>query len=135
MTTPSHLDLFRTEGHRQAVEGNCPLRLNEPQGVWLVDSEWVELFAVPLRDGEPVGARIHLGRFEAGQLLFAVPEARWGLVAVGLPGSTAIRLTQPRLQQWAAEHQSDGSVQAMVENWVERLTAGVARDDFPIRCF
>ncbi len=131
MTTPSHLDLFHAEGRRQAVEGNCPLRLNDPQGVWLVDSEWVEVFAVPLRDGELVGARIHLCRFEAGQLLFAVPDARWELVAVGLPGSTAIGLPQSRLEQWAAEHQSSGPIQAMVENWVERLTAGVARGRFP----
>lgn len=131
MTTPNHLDLFRTEGQRQAVEGNHALRLNDPQAVWLVDSEWVELFAVPLRDGQPAGARIHLCRFEAGQLLFAVPDARWELVAVGLPGSAAIFLPQPRLQQWVAEHPSDGSVLAMIENWVERLTAGVARGRFP----
>lgn len=131
MTTPSHLDLFRSEGRRQAVEGNCPLRLNDPQGVWLADSEGVELFAVPLRDGEPAGARIHVCRFEAGQLLFPVPDAQWGLVAVGLPGGTAICLPQTRLQQWAAEHQAGATVQAMVENWVERLTAGIARGRFP----
>ena len=127
---PDYRELFQQEGHRQAVEGNCPLLLNDPQGVWLVDAERVEVFVVPLRDGQPAGSRVHLCRLEAGQLLFAVPGGAWGLMAVGLPGSTAVFLPLARLLEWAAERGA-ASVSAALENWVDRLTAGVTRGRFP----
>jgi len=111
----------------QPVEGNSPLLLSDPQNVWLVRTDRVEVFGVPLKDGQPAGARIHLSSFEPGQLLFGAAAGPWGLVAVGRPGSTAVCLPQSRFEQWAAEQPSGSPLPTLVETWVEHLTAGIAR--------
>jgi ATP-binding cassette subfamily C protein len=123
-------ELF-TRGQAQSVAGNHPLALVDPDGVWRVGPLPVEVFAVPLRDGQPSGVRIHLCRIEPGQLLFGTPSGTMGLVAVGLPGSTVHRLPLGELRQWACAHQGAQSLAAMLEGWIERLTAGVARGRLP----
>lgn len=123
--------LFEDAGSPLPVAGNQPLLLDDPQAVWRVSANTVEVFAVQLCDGEPAGARMHLCRFEEGQLLFGIPRETIGLVAVGLPGSTVQRIPLSRLEQWAAEQPSAAPLCLLVENWIERLTAGVARSRLP----
>lgn len=129
-TTQDWTELF-TKGKAQPVAGNRPLALGDPEAVWLVGGLPVDVFAVPLRDGEPAGARIHLCRFEPGQLLFGAPPGAMELVAVGLPGSTAYHLSLAELRHWACEQGEGASLAPVLENWIERLTAGVAHGRLP----
>jgi len=124
-------DLFLKEGDALAVAGNRPLALSDPLSAWIVSAGPIDLFAVPLRNGEPSGARIHLCRIEQGHLLFGVPAGAVGLIAVGLPGTTVHRLPLSRLQEWAAEPSAAGPLCALVEHWTERLTEGAARGRMP----
>jgi NHLM bacteriocin system ABC transporter ATP-binding protein len=132
---PDGLELLRHEGPAREVTGNNPLSLDEPETVWVVQSGRVDVFAVPLRDGRAAGALIHLLRAEAGQVLVGVapggPAARSALLATGIPGCRVVRQAWARLRELAADPSLAGQVAALLEGWVEGLTAGVARDRLP----
>jgi len=128
---PGWMELIESADPAQPIAGNRPLLLDDPQAAWLVRARTVDVFAVHLCDGEPAGARMHLCRCSAGQLLFGVPRDAIGLVAVGLPGSMVQRIPLVRLEQWAAGQASAAPLDALLENWIERLTAGIARARLP----
>ncbi len=128
------LDAIANEGTAREVTGNSPLLLVDPESAWLVTAGRVDVFAVPLRGGEPAGARVHLCRVEAGQLLFgmsgltSVAVERMGLVAAGGPDCRVVQVPRSRLGERAGDAALAGSVAALVDGWVEKVTAGVARD-------
>lgn len=135
---PSYLEVFKTEGEIDELAGNNPLLLDDPETVWLVGSGRVEVFAVPLRHGEPSGARRHLFRVEAGQLLFSTqrgPDDAWGLVAVGVPQAQVFRLAQSRVRRLACDPDSAATLAQRLDEWIERLTASVARGQAPRRAW
>ena len=49
--------LSEQEGPVQEVTGNTPLLLEGSEHVWLVLSERIDVFAVPVENGQPCGAR------------------------------------------------------------------------------
>ena len=127
------LELFRKESTPQEVAGNRPLALDDPERVWLVASGRVDVFAVPLADGVPAGARVHLYRAEAGQLLFGCrcdETSSLGLIAVGIPGSEVLGLSRERHQDLGGDA-AEWSV--LVDAWIEGLTSGVAKGRQPER--
>jgi NHLM bacteriocin system ABC transporter ATP-binding protein len=132
---PDCLEIFAAEGTAREVTGNHPLFLNDPSRVWLVQSGRVDVFAVPLSGGQPAGARIHLFRAEAGQLLLGLaPDgsaAPSGLLATGIPGCRVLRLSRARLGELARDPALAGPIAALLDGWIEGLTAGVARGRLP----
>ena len=125
--TKTWLQLFYEDGTARAIEGNSPLVLDDPQRVWMVAVGCVDIFAVPLEDGQPVGTRTHVHRVEVGQLLFGGrpdEETGLGLIAVGIPGSQVLELPRASLQ----ELQGDPTeLSTLVDAWVEGMTAGMAQ--------
>lgn len=136
---PACQDLFEHEATPLDVTGNRPLLLGDPDGVWLVQAGVVEVFAVPLKDGEPAGARLHLFSARPGQALFGMsftaPEGSrsHGLLAVGHPGTRLLQLRRARLQELGAEADCTPAVAALVEGWVDALSAALARRSLPPR--
>ena len=74
-----------------AVRGNTALLLADPNTVWTVRSGTVAVFAVGVKDGEPVGQRRYLFSCSSGDLLFGADAnkttARTSFLVVGLEDS------------------------------------------------
>ncbi|MBC7906212.1 MAG: hypothetical protein H7Y60_05625, partial [Rhodospirillaceae bacterium] len=66
------------------VAADRPLALwREPTG-WRVTAGFLDLFAVPVQDGEPAGRRVFLARQGIGQVVLPLPLAEdWGVLACG----------------------------------------------------
>jgi NHLM bacteriocin system ABC transporter ATP-binding protein len=122
--------VFEAEGTPREVAGNSPLPLDEPDGVWLVRSGPVDVFAQPVIQDGAAGPRVHLFRAETGQVLFGVrvtgPEPGIRLVAVGGPGSQVLRLPRRRYEELAVRPDLRGPAAALLDGWVRGLTAGAA---------
>jgi NHLM bacteriocin system ABC transporter ATP-binding protein len=144
--TQSNLTMLGSEGERRQVAGNNPLLLDDPTEFWIVCSGRVDVFVVPFRNGEQTGARVHIFRTEPGQMLFGShsdsqnsdsqnSETQSGIVlmAVGIPGSEVVRLTQSQFQELAADPEWADQLSVALDAWIAGLTASVARDRMPSR--
>jgi NHLM bacteriocin system ABC transporter ATP-binding protein len=111
-----------------------PILLDDRQVVWVVYAGRVDVFAVPVDDGEVVGVRRHLFRAEAGQAVFGMDLEHSGrgvaLLAVGGPETELIRVKRSRLEGLAQNRESREEVAFLIDGWVEGLSSGIARD-FP----
>jgi NHLM bacteriocin system ABC transporter ATP-binding protein len=126
------LQVFEDEGALREATANRPLLLAGGDVVWLVAAGRVDVFAVPLRKGEVAGTRTHLFRAEAGQALFGMDleggQDGQGLLAVGIASCRLVRVPRARLAALAGNASAAGPVRALVECWLEQLTASVAGD-------
>ena len=89
---------------------------------WRVLTGTVDLFLVDLRDGEPHGARRHVRRAQAGEILFGMPlaeSAAAGVLAVALPGSNVIEIKP-----------NDAGLDAL-EAWIDGLSQAIAHHSSP----
>jgi ATP-binding cassette subfamily C protein len=134
MNVPSAdgLTILEREGERRAVAGNRPLTLDDERVVWRVVAGQVDLFAAPLEAGQAVGPRRHLVRLAPGRLLFGSPSgpAGLGLMAVGLPGTEVVGFPRSRLAECL---EADRRAIALLELWIQGVTASLARNPLPQR--
>ncbi len=135
---PKDLELFLLtlryrEGRLLDAEGNRPLPLDDGESVWVVYRGKVDVFAVRMHDGETVGARQHLFRIEAGQLLFGIPSAHdgLGLLAAGTAGTQVLRLAQSRLRELASDAAYAEIIATLVDAWLTNLSSGFADASAP----
>ena len=96
---------------------------------WLVEQGPLELFLVPLKNGEPDGPRHHLMRISTGGLVFGVePKQGWTLLGVGHSETTVVPLATPALAALAgsdlAPHLAD-----WLEGCLEVLRPGQGPSD------
>ena len=89
---------------------------------WRVLAGTVDLFLVDLQDGEPHGARRHVRRAEAGEILFGMPlaeSAAAGVLAVALPGSAITEITP-----------NEAGLEAL-ESWIDALSQAIGHHSSP----
>jgi len=67
--------LAKIDGTRLSVGYHNPFLIRDPSLIWLVLKGSVDIFAVPVLDGEVVGTGRHLFRVEAGGLIFGMSPA------------------------------------------------------------
>lgn len=130
------LSLRYKEGRLVEVEGNKPILLDDPASAWVVYSGTIDVFSVPVAKGEAAGARRHLFRSGAGQVLFGMETAdhdhqQLGLLVSGTPGTRLLRLRRSRLWELAASLEYSDLVNAMLNDWVVGLSLGIAREIVP----
>src|SRR5688572_877412 len=117
------------------MAGNRPLPLDDPECAWLVCAGSVDVFAVASLPDQAAGARAHLFRAGEGRLLFGVGPGDGpnlpNLLAVGLPGSQVAPVSLARLQALGSDPAFAGRVGALLDGWIEGLTAGLARRPAP----
>ncbi|NIS83196.1 MAG: NHLP bacteriocin export ABC transporter permease/ATPase subunit, partial [Anaerolineales bacterium] len=129
------LKLRYQEGSLIEVEANKPFLLSDPDSAWVVYSGTIDVFAVSVQEGEVIGARSHLFRGGAGQLLLGIElEQRAsgiGLLVSGLPGTRVLKLRRSRLQALAADLEFRELVAAMLEDWAAGLSNGICPEVLP----
>jgi len=106
-------------------------------GAWLVRTGRIDVFAVPLKDGEVAGSRTHLFRVEQGGMLFGTRDhagAAVGLLAVGAAGTRVTPVERRQLGAAALDPARSGELAALLDEWVDLLCAAVSRDAIPDGC-
>ncbi|MBZ0283976.1 MAG: NHLP bacteriocin export ABC transporter permease/ATPase subunit [Anaerolineae bacterium] len=112
------------------VGSNTPFLLDAPDTVWIVIEGKVDVFAVQVQEGKPVDARRHLFRAEAGQALLGMALKHYGrgygLLAVGVAGTRLLLIQRTQLEAMAHEPETVSSIAALIEDWVNGLSTGLA---------
>ncbi len=120
------------EGEAVAVAGNKPFLLDDPDTMWLVEEGRIDVFTVALKDGEPVGARSHFVSVDAGQALFGMDLATYGMgsgfLASGKTGTKLRKIPFSHLAKLAAAGRHVERIAALVETWVAALSKSLVRD-------
>src|SRR5690349_12264460 len=76
--------LVALHGTPERLAADAPMRLDTYDGFFLVRAGYVDLFVVPLIDGEAIGARRHVLRVPSGRLVSGLPATENAVViAVG----------------------------------------------------
>jgi ATP-binding cassette subfamily C protein len=127
--------LFREEGVLELASGNRPFLLDDHKSVWFVEAGKVEIFAVGVEAGEPIGARSHFVSVDAGQVMFGMDLARYdlgsGFLAVGKMGTRLRRLRVSRLRELAADDRYVPGIAALLDGWVEALSRNLTSQFVP----
>ena len=115
------------------VGSHQPFLLDEPDSVWLVYAGKVDVFAVEMQDGQPVGIRRHVLRAEAGQAIFGMDVGTSGirLLASGVAGAQVLKLEQARLRELAQDPAHTADVIPLLDHWVSGLSFGIAQSLSP----
>ncbi len=111
-------------GEPVAVAGNRPIRLDDPEVAWYVESGTVDVFLVEHVDGEAVSSSKHLLRAGEGRLIFGVGDKPPPLatVAKGLPDTSLYRVAVSAL----TEHADGDELAAQVDEWLTAFASTVA---------
>jgi NHLM bacteriocin system ABC transporter ATP-binding protein len=107
----------------RAAGSNTPLFLNDPTMAWEVAHEGMDIFAVPLRNGEIDGPRQFLFEVPPGTLLLGAgydARGRTTLMAVGRGACTVSPISLDALRQRSMEHPD-----ALAEQ-LEPMVSGIA---------
>ena len=91
-------------GERVASAANRPVRLDDPERVWLVERGALDVFLVRVRDGTAEAPFHHVLRLETGRLAFgAAGTEGLRVVAKGLPGTILRRMSAADLTRGPSE--------------------------------
>lgn len=112
------------------VGSNTPFLLDMPDTVWVIVEGKVDVFAVRVEDEKPVGARRHLFRAEAGQILLGMALKHYGrgygLLAVGVSGTRVLTIQRSHLETMALAPETAPTIAHRIEEWINGLSLGLA---------
>jgi len=111
------------------AQANTPFLLNGRNTVWWIKSGQVEIFAITLKDGQPVGARDHVFTALTGQILFGLngsaPGNETGFLAVGNADTKLQSLPLSDFRNAVQEPDIAQSASIMIDQWVQSLSMGI----------
>ena len=117
---------LRGIGERIPLHGNRRLLLDGADDLWVLESGRVEVFAVTLTEGRPVGALHHLVTLAPGDGVPALPPGKEGAFTLLAVASEESRLTRTSMSTLAARAElAAAAVDRMLEPF---LTAIADRD-------
>lgn len=122
-------DLFLLRGQPLVLAANQPLLLHRQNTVCLVLEGAVDVFAVPLAEGEVAGTRIHLHRAGRQQLLLGMgrPDftGPWGLLAAAGLHTRALSLPLDLFLSFFSETDLCDGAALLLAAWVEGLVTAL----------
>ena len=105
-----------------------PFSIHQPKSVWLVETGSLDVFFIPIVDGQPDGTRFHVLRVSPGELLFGFPEqesADHALFAVGNVSSSVREISIATVSELDASGAPSLAAVAALESWVAGLSEAV----------
>lgn len=128
-------EYFAVEGVLQEASGNHPFLIEDSDNVWFVETGRVEIFTVTVKNGQPVGARLHFISVGEGQAMFGMDLARYGMgsgfLAVAKIGTKLRRLPVARLNKLAENGRFLDDIATLVDTWIINLCRSLTRDIIP----
>jgi NHLM bacteriocin system ABC transporter ATP-binding protein len=111
---------------QNGTAANRSFLIHEPASVWLVESGLLDIFLVPIVDGQPSGARQHVMRVVAGEVIFGFPEqdagSRTALIAVGNSTTHVREIRLDRIAEPEASGEPSLTAVTLIEGWITRLS-------------
>lgn len=108
------------------VEGNNPLILNDEDSIYFVKKGHIELFSVPLQEGEIKDKRSYLFRVDEGQALFGIhrrdESQSIGLMVTGASGTQLIKVSKSDLLGKLNELERIDLIEDSIEEWISLWT-------------
>ena len=120
------LELALFHGERFVGGGNRPIRLSDPDTLWLVVQGSVDVFAAQLGDDDVPSGFKHMLQAGPGRLLFPAPGDTGSsvLVAKGLPDSELRRLPLSALDEGGI----DAEIAEQANFWISEFSESIVRD-------
>ena len=116
-------------GERVVSAANRPVRLDEPERVWLVERGALDVFLVRVRDGTAEAPFHHVLRLETGRLAFgAAGTEELRVVAKGLPGTILRRMSAADLTRGtgAGADSVRRALAAHADHWIGGFVSALA---------
>lgn len=111
----------------EQLGNNTPILLNAPDNCWVVYAGWVDIFAIPLREGQLDGVRKHLFRVKAGQAIFGMGLSEngngFGLIAVGSNNASMLKVSLNMLYKLSEDEEMKSHVASLFDGWVKALSS------------
>src|SRR5262249_42202521 len=127
--------VLASKGEERLLKMNEAFLISGSQNVWFVASGQIEIFVVQVEGNEPVGPRTHFATFNAGSVLlgmdFEVFHQSSGFLATSSEVTQLYRLSKEDLRALAREREYSILVGDLINNWLQTLSASVARDVRP----
>jgi ATP-binding cassette subfamily C protein len=119
-------------GEKIVTTANKPFLLDDPDGVWIVESGKVEIFTVTVEKGAPTGGRTHFLTVEQGEAFFGFDSERYGMgsgfLAAGKAGSVLRRFPLTRLMDLAVVPAHGDRIGKLLDRWLEGLSRHLTHD-------
>jgi len=116
---------LETGAPRLGLAANRQHPLPGADSVWLVRSGSVDVFLVKREAGEAVGARRHVARADAGQLLLGMDldalADDWALIAAGTPGTEVVVTDTDAVLALLDDGAHAEPVVGAIDRWLTRL--------------
>jgi NHLM bacteriocin system ABC transporter ATP-binding protein len=129
-TTAVDLQIHFLAGGHLAPDDEGPFLLHG-DGVWLVAAGQLDVFAVRIAAGQPVGPRTHLVQVREREAAFGhagAAEDGWGLLAVMSSGGRIVRMSRREFEVRDRRH---GGGAALLARWIDALYGAMACDKVP----
>ena len=134
MNLTSLADVFTREGLGQPPGSNQPFWLDQSNSVWLVQTGWVDMFVVPVSEGES-GPRTHFLRAAPGDILFGMSrhgsEPTLRFQAVSSQSAGLYRLARSRLEALCGEKACLGDIARALDRWIQTVYGQLSRGARP----
>jgi ATP-binding cassette subfamily C protein len=125
------IELFANQGESMQSGSHHPIALMDPSALWLVEAGMLDVFAVPVKNDQPAGMRIHLLRIEAGEVVFGLPSSpesdALSFIAVGGVETRVRKLSLDSLEPALRDPDNLGQIASLVDFWIRGLFAGVSK--------
>ncbi|MEM1178884.1 MAG: NHLP bacteriocin export ABC transporter permease/ATPase subunit [Acidobacteriota bacterium] len=127
-------DPFEEQGRRFPIKASEPMELIDPDVSWWVAEGHVDIFAVALVDGEPVGRRDFVASVTKGNVFFCPDPQDYGadeerlFIAVG-KGAVVREVGINQLQVLTRRHRD--RIAKGLEKWIEALSASLRGERVP----
>lgn len=119
-----------SNGERLKMGAGNSFRLLDLGCCWLVTRGTVDLFSIPVRQGEAIGPRDHLCRVKERNIFFSLPSAAddENLVfeAVGFPDTEVIKVELAKLKEWSASGRHVEAIGHLLDIWTVSLCRGLS---------
>src|SRR4028118_793553 len=117
------------QGRLYRVKGNEPILLDHPQTVWVVQSGFMVLFAVTVKDGVIEGTRRYLFSTAPGEALFGTAPSSGNqhrqILAVPVGETELLKVDWECFRELVES--VDVRIAAWVEGWLQQIGTALAR--------
>lgn len=114
------------------VGNNRPVRLHDPDLIWLVVQGSMDVFVVETQGGRAISPRRHLFRLDAGQALFGLDvhnhAEQIDLLAVGTNQARLARLPRERFEALLHDPVHGPRTMSLLDQWISSFSSSIARD-------
>lgn len=103
--------------------------LNDPDRVWIVYKNFVNLFSVEVKTGETVGSRQFFLRIPIGHIIFGMPmqDRSIGLLMCGSPETQLLEFSRAQLLDLLTDPDFEPLAELFYQDWADQLTSSLTQ--------